>query len=234
MKIKIEIDGKTLYVKKPGYKELTDAKMYSAKIFNQARLQGAMLKSQLFDYMREQKLWDDNKQKQLDEAIYTIAINTKELAAGKNGKFKKLSDARKAAIDVKIARITHRQLLQEYTSLEGMTIDGIADQAHFDHLVFSCVYNEEGNRVFATLDDYFAEAGEPWARKCAQEISYFLYPDLDRDWEKKLPENQFLEKYGFVNADGDLVNKDGQLVDLDNKPIVIEKEPEFADFDNDM
>lgn len=225
MKSKVEVNGKTFYVKKPGYKELTDAKMHSAKIFNQARLSGAMMKSQLWDYMRTSNMWSEEKQKELDELNKIITENTNELQKGKNGKFKKLSEAKAAALQIKLARLKERYLLSEYTSLETMTLEGMTEQANFDYLVFSCTYKEDGTKAFDTLDSYFEVATEYWARKCAEELSVFVY-DLDKDWESKLPENIFLKKYNFVNDKFELIDNEGQSIT--EEPVV------FEEFDNDL
>lgn len=225
MKSKVEVNGQTFYVKKPGYKELTDAKMHSAKIFNQARLSGAMIKSQLWDYMRTSNMWSEEKQKELDELNKIITENTNELQKGKNGKFKKLSEAKAAALQIKLARLKERYLLSEYTSLEAMTLEGMTEQANFDYLVFSCTYKEDGTKAFDTLDSYFEVATEYWARKCAEELSVFVY-DLDKDWESKLPENIFLKKYNFVNDKFELIDNEGQSIT--EEPVV------FEEFDNDL
>lgn len=232
MKTKVEVDGKILFVKKPGYKELSEAKLYSAKMFNQARLNGAMLKKQLWDHMKTNGMWTDEQQTQLETLINFINDTTAELNKGKNGKFKKLSEVRQAAIDIRVARIKERLLLSEYTDLESLTIEGISDQAHFDALILHCVFNEDGTRTFSSLEDYFENAGKPWARACAEELSYFLYPNLSRDWEKNLPENKVLIKYNLVDKDLRLVNKDGQLVDRDYK--VVDENGNYIDADKNV
>lgn len=229
MKTKVEVNGKVLFVKKPGYKELSEAKLYSAKMFNQARINGAMLKKQLWDHMKKNGMWSDEQQTELETLINFISDTTTELEKGKRGKFKKLSDVRQAAIDIRIARIKERLLLSEYTDLESLTIEGISDQAHFDALISHCVYNEDGTKTFSSIDDYFEQASEDWARACAEELSYFLYPNLSRDWEKNLPENKVLVKYNLVDKDLRLINKDGKLVDKNYK--VIDENGNYIDND---
>lgn len=234
MKIKVEHEGQVYYVKKPGYKEISEAKMHSAKVFNQARLGGAMLKSQLWDHMRQTGLWTEEKQKELETLDNLIDSTLLDLKKGKNGKLKTLSDARKGALMVRVARMQKRMLMAEYSNLEGMTIDGLSDQAYFDSLVTSCVLNEEGTKVFSNIDDYFERSNEPWVSLCTEELGYLIYSGIDRNWEQHLPENQFLSKYGFVNSKLELINKEGQLVDFDMKPITKEPEPDFSEFDNDL
>ena len=42
---------------------------------------------------------------------------------------------------------------------------------------------------------------------------------VDKDFEKKLPENKFLSKFEYVNDDLSLVNKEGTTVDTEGRRI---------------
>ncbi len=243
MKVKVTHNGHDLYVKKPGYKELSEAKLHSAKVFNQARLSNAMMKSQLWDYMRNQGIWNDERQKELDEVVNFINNTVKELNKGKNGKYKSLSEARQAAINIRLSRVLQRNLLSQYTELENLTIEGLSEQANFDYLMSVCIYDENGNRKLSSIEEYFDVAGEEIIKLCAVELSYFIYSGFDKNWESTLPENKFLAKYGFVDDQLRLIDKDGKLVNRDFKLVdemgdLIEKEEkpqeDFSEFDNDL
>jgi hypothetical protein len=244
MKVKVEYNGQVLYVKKPGYKELSEAKLHSARVFNQARISNAMMKAQLWDYMRVQGIWNDDRQKELDSIVTFINESVTELDKGKNGKYKTLSDARKVALDIRVARVVQRNLLSQYTELEGLTIEGLSEQANFDYLMSLCIYNEDGSRKFSTVEEYFETSGDDIIRLCANELSYFVYNNLDKNWESKLPENKFLAKYKFVDDKLRLIDENGKFVNRDFKLVdeageLIEKEAEapkedFLEFDNDL
>lgn len=238
MKTKVTVGEKVFYVKKPGYRELSDGQLYAAKVFEKARKEEAILKSQLWDHLRKQGVWTDDKQKEVEDLAIKINEAVDELNKGKRGKFKKLTEAREAAIDIKVWRRQQTNLLADYKELEGYTIEGLADQGRFDFLVSVCVYNETGEKIFKSVDEYFDQSGEDWAKKCAEELSYLLYPNLDRNWAENLPENKFLLKYKFVDEKLRLVDQEGNLVDrkfhrIDEEGRYIDKDGNFVNLSGD-
>lgn len=232
MRIKI---AENVYVRKPNHQELSDAQLHASKIFNEARKSGAVLRVKLDDYMREQGVWDDHKVELLGELTKNIVETVTELEKGKSGKYKKLSEARQAAINVRIWRAQQVRLLSQNRELDAYTVEGQAENARFDYLIIHCVVNEENEPIFKSLEDYNERGGEDWARKAAEELSFIVNGEVDKDWESKLPENIFLLKYGFVNNDLSLVDKDGNLVDREFNKLEVEVvEPVYEEFDDDL
>ena len=91
----------------------------------------------------------------------------------------------------------------------------------------SCTYNENGEKVYNSLEDYDQNSDDEIAFAAASAMAQMLY-SLDKNFELSLPENQFLKKHHFTNDDGSLVNNQGELVDLDGRRI-----NEFGHFLND-
>ena len=54
----VEFDGKVYFVKKPTYKNITEAQLYSSRVFNEALRNGAYLRPKLDDEMKKQGLWN--------------------------------------------------------------------------------------------------------------------------------------------------------------------------------
>lgn len=210
--MEIEYDGQKFEIVKPTQKQNVEAQMNASKEFNKARTNGAVLRDALDTYLREQGVWNDEKQKELIKLTTELDETIVELKKGKSGKYKKMSEARKAAIRVRQLRYAQSQLLSESRKLDNYTAESLAEQGRFDYLCSVCI-KRNGERAFSSLEDYLNQATEPWVIKCATEFSYLLYPGLDRNWEDKLPENRFLKKYNMVNEEGSLINKDGHLVD---------------------
>lgn len=230
--MEVVVDDKKYIIKKPSYKDLTDAQIHAGKVFNQAREGKCVLRDNLSKYLRDEGLWSEEKDTEL--LTITLKINNiiTELKKGQNGKYKKMSEARKAAIETRILRADQLALLHEQKKLDAFTAEAQAENARFDYLVYHCILDEAGNKVFSSMDDYIEKAGEPWAKKCAEELTYFLYPNIDRDWETKFPENRFLKKHGMVDAQGRLVNKGGHLVDQEFR--LINEDGEWVDAEGNL
>src|SRR6056297_2386714 len=88
----------TVYVTRPTKEDNSDAQIVASKVFKKAVMEGALLKQSLDNILREQGLWDDNKQQELDEINEKIEKNLLKLKKGGI----KLSEARDLAIDVRV------------------------------------------------------------------------------------------------------------------------------------
>lgn len=227
--------GETAYfVKTPTARDQAEAQVHCSKVFNQARTNGSVLRAKLNDYLIEQNLWTEEKQKRLVEVMTKMQDLIAELEKGKNGKYSKLSEARKAALDIRVLRNEYTQLLMESRALDQYTVEGQCENAKFDFLCSVCILDANQQRIFKDVYDYLDHADEDNIVKCATELSYLTNPELDREWYANLPENKFLKKYHFVNENLELVNKDGQLVDYDLNPIKEPEKVEFEEFENDV
>lgn len=243
---------KVVVVKKPTHAQLTDAQFYSASVFNKAKDAGVCLRTKLDEYLREQGLWGDKEQKQVEDLTKKLEKNIRLLRNGKykDGKKLKLSEARKLAVDIRQDRLSLNFILAKRREHDAYTVEGQAENARFDYLVSACTYDEEGNRVFTDIEDYYEKQEEQYAIDAASKLAAISF-NIEEDWTKKLPENEFLIKYKFVdenlryinkdgkfvNAEGELVDEfgrriteDGRLLDLSNDPIdEIDGEAEFED-----
>jgi hypothetical protein len=230
---KIEVKGvdtsgveKTVYVVRPDYKTLNKATIIQAAAFREASEAGLYLRDQLNEKMIATGMWDDNRQKQLDKLDEAIEENRKKLKNG--GGVLKKSEGRELAILIR-AQVRAKLLLDRARrKLDSLTADAIAENTKFDFLVSACVKDEEGKNVFNSVDEYKENATEEWAAKAASVLASMLY-DFDPDWEKKLPENQFLVKYKFVDENLTLVNDNGQKVTIDG--FVINDDGTYTDND---
>jgi hypothetical protein len=201
----------TVLVKKPNRKDLNDSQIAYNKAWRKSLEEKAILRQKLNDYLVEQGVWNDAKQKQYDD--YIKKINERELLLKKGGI--PLKKAKSIALELKRLRLEFRELISERTSYDNNTAEGTADNARFDYLVSVCVLDPSNKQpVFKDLDDYNERGSEDWAVKAASELANFLY-NLDPNYEKSLPENSFLSKFKFTNEDGKLVNKDGHLISIE-------------------
>ena len=206
---------------KPTIEHMNEAQAVYNKAFRQAIENKAFVKAKIADIMRDQGIWTDENQKDYDKLKEQLADAELKLAKGGI----RFSEARKIAIDMRRYRIRIRNLINEKTTLESLTAEAQAEQAKFNCLVALCtVYNstdeehQAGDRVFSDTEDYLEKATTPIGQEAATHFGLMHY-GLQTDFEKKLPENEFLLKYGFANEDLRLVNKEGKFVDVEGREI---------------
>ena len=224
------VDGDvTVLVKKPSKRDKDQAQIVYSKSWRKALEDGLITRAKLNDYLKEQGIWSDAKQKEYEKFINEISNRESSLKKGGIT----LRDAKKAAIELRRLRNDFRDLIAERTAQDGNTAEGYAENAKFDFLVRTCTLNPTTKApIFTSEDDYDERGSETWAVKAASELANMLY-DIDPNYEKNLPENEFLDKYKFTNAEGKLVNKQGHLIAIDEDGVerLIDNEGYFIEYD---
>jgi len=221
MKNKVEVksvdsDGKevVVYVVRPNNERNREAQKISNLAFKEAIESGALLRQRIDDYMEEQGLWNDEKEKKLESLNKKMNNGIDKLKKGGITKKK----GREIALQIKLDRMERTRMMAGRTRLDEFSVEGQAENARFDCLVSLCVLNEEGEHFFESLEDYHSKNTEPFAIEAASVLGDMAY-GLDKNWENKLPENQFLTKYNFINEDLMLINEKGELVSRSGKLI---------------
>jgi CRISPR/Cas system CMR subunit Cmr4 (Cas7 group RAMP superfamily) len=205
------------------------------RAFSAAVHSGALLRSALQNHMREQNVWNDEKEEQYTKLVSRINENADKLARGGI----KLSDARTVAIDSRSAREELRELITERSMLDSNTAEGQAENARFNFIVAEVTVNDStGDRYFKNLDDYLSQSSSELAVESATRLGRHMY-GLDPDYEKGLPENKFLVKWKFADEELRLVNKEGKLVDSEGRRInkdgrLVNDDDELVDVDGNL
>ena len=130
----------------------------------------------------------------------------------------KVSRAKEIAFEMRVKRVELRNLLSEKIELEGNTAESLSDNAKFDYLVANCTFYENGKNVYNSLEEYNSKSEDPVAFTAAATLAELMYA-LDKNYEEKLPENQFLIRANLVDEDLSLVDKDGNKVDTKGNRI---------------
>lgn len=209
-------------------------KVYN-QAFSDAVKSGSIVRARLDDLLKEQGLWDDNKQREFVTIQTKLAHNEQLLAKGGIS----IKQARSVAIDMKRLREQMRDLIAVKTELDTHTAEGQADNARFNYLVSVCVvYKDNKQQYFKSYEDYLNRAVTPVAILGAQKLASIMY-GLDSDFEKKLPENKFLITYKLVNEDLEYVDSKGRPVDeegrlIDENGRFINEEGKFVDKDGNL
>jgi hypothetical protein len=207
-----------IIVKRPTNTLLSQAQRLSAKVWTECVRDKIMTKKELEKFMKEQDIWNADKDLEQKKIIEDINRLERELyVSGKNGKLR-ASEGKNIAIEMRKKRIELRELIAEKMSLEQNTAEALSDNSKFDFLVANCTYYDDGQKVYNNMDDYTANSDNEIAFAAATALAQMMYA-IDKDFEAKLPENKFLKMFNFVDSDLSLVNSEGQRVDTENRRI---------------
>jgi len=215
--IEVEIAGKKteLAVVRPNAKQRQEGLKYYNKAFREALESGAILRPKIESVMREQKLWDDNKENSLRQLQNKIAENEKKLKSGGI----KLSEAREVALALRKHRSEIRVLTSEKINLDNNSAEAQADNAQFNYYVSACtVYGDSGKPYFKSYEEYMSKDDDPVVAKAASAMAQIIY-NLEEDYDKKLPENEFLVKFKFADQGLHLINKQGKKIDAEGRLV---------------
>mgnify|MGYP003148816802 FL=1 len=208
----------TIVVRKPTNKVNTDAQRVAAKVWTDCLRDGIMTKKELNVIMKANGMWDKAKEKEQEAIVQALQDLEKELYLGKKGSKMKVSRAKEIAFEMRVKRGELRSLLAEKIELEGNTAESLSDNAKFDYLVANCTFYEDGKNVYNSLEEYNSKSEDPVAFTAASTLAELMYA-LDKNYEEKLPENQFLIRANLVDEDLSLVDKDGNKVDTKGNRI---------------
>lgn len=212
---KFEHEGKKYEVRKPNAKDLKAAENVKLSAFHSALKAGAIIRDKLNDYLKDQGVWDDEKQTELVGLQNNLLENEKKLAQGGI----RLQEAKKLAIQMRMDRLKMFQLISPTNKYDENTADAKADDAYFDYLLSAClVYDDTKKLYFKNLDDYLERHDDPVALKAANILAREM-SSFDENFEANLPENKFLVEFNMVDSELRLIDADGDYVDIDGNKI---------------
>lgn len=256
----VNINGQEIsfYVIRPTNETLRNADRFRTKVWTQCRADKIPTKKKLAKMMVEDGDWSKEKEQREAEITMDIVRLEKELYRGgdKKGRKKpKLSEGRDLAIKIRQLRIELRDLIADRLALEENSAENLADNARFDYLVAHSTFYSDTRKVYKDFDDYNSRSADELAFAAAQILAEMVY-NIDAGFEKNLPENVFLSKYGLVNEElslidpntgnlidvegnridkeGYLLDDDGNRVDKDGNKIAQDGNYEMVEYDNDI
>jgi hypothetical protein len=222
-KVTINNEEKEFVVRTPSLNDQREAQKIYNQAFTDAIKSKSVVRARLDDLLKDQGLWDDEKQAKFTSLQRELLEGEKRLAKGGFS----LNEAKDLAIKMKSIRDDIRDLISVRTSLDNHSAEGQADNARFNYLVSVCVISEETKQpYFKDMEDYLSRATDPVGITGAQTLANMLY-GLDNDYESNLPENKFLRKYKFVDDKLRLIDKKGRLIDEDGR--LVDEEGRFID-----
>ena len=208
---KFEYKDKQYLIKELTADQTIEAQRVYTKEFKKAVENGAILKQSLEEHMRDQGLWDDEMAEKYTDLVKQSADLEYKI---KSGAYKKASELRDKAFELKKIRNELTALLSVRNSMDSVTAEGLADNERFFYLVSVCVYDYLTQKpVFSSLQDYKDQADSELAVKCASEYANVAY-GLDENYQDAFVENKLLKRLNLLNDKGQLINRKGQRVDI--------------------
>lgn len=224
-KIDFKVEDKDYYIVKPSSRQEKDGMIMFARSLTKYVKDGIFSQEKLDSYLREQGVWDDEKQKEMEEIAKFVKEGADKLASGGIKK----SEARKLAIEMRGKRFQFMQLTLEKTQLENFTVEALADADRTDFYISCCTKNSDGSKVFKDFDDYQDKKDTELGKSAALNFAK-LHNGYNEDFAHEFVENKFLKEYGFVNDKLELVNEEGKYVDVDGNVVEEPQKVEFKEF----
>lgn len=234
-KLDFVADGIGFLVKKPNASQTNESQKCYNKAFGEALKSGAVLRAALDRYLRQQGVWDDSKENEFNKLNVKIRNAITLLLKGNIP----ISDGKKIALEIKELRLKTRTLNSARLDSDVSTAEGQSEQSRLNYLCSTCIYDKNSEQsYFKDYDDFINRIDEKGVTEAVGKFVSLLY-DFDDNFEKQLPENQFLRKYKFVNDDLHLINEDGKLVDDDDRLVndkgrYIDEEDRYVDLDGNI
>jgi hypothetical protein len=220
---------------KPTGDQLTRAKLEKNKAFSKLiRDKDVLLRSEIQKAAKDRGLWDEDKQKELDEIREQIIDGEAQLSRGGktlDGKPFSRKEAKDLSMKMMELRSGFLRLNSTLSEFDQYTCEAAAEDAEFDYLCSVCILDDEDKAVFKDLADYKLRRDEEEVEKAAAELAK-ITTNYDPSWYDKLPEVAFLLKYKFINDDYRLINDDGHLVDSEGK--LINEDGRFINEQNEL
>jgi hypothetical protein len=208
--VKFEVKDKRYFIAKMDSRDLINGRKVYTKSFKKAVEDGAILKRSLDEHMRKQGLWDDEKQEEYTDLIRKSADLEYKI---KSGQFKKASQLKEKALELKKLRQRTSEIMSVRNSMDSITAEGQADNDQFNYFVSVSVYDYLTQKpVFSSLEDYEASSDSDLAVACAKQFASYYY-ELEENYQDSFLENKLLKKLNLISEDGFLVNSGGQRVD---------------------
>lgn len=214
-------DEVVCFVKRPSPKETTEAKIYAnilaSRLLNTRDINGkpaVILRSQVDEHLRSLGIWSESDEVKIKELSNDISKKERQLASGGSLGTTK-NQAKEIAREIIKLRDEQTEIFNKRRELDRLTLESQTEQANFDSLLASCLQDEEGNRIFSTVEAYQEKVNEPFAYDAAVELSKVVFNSTE-DYRKSLPEYKFLVKYGFMDEKYRWIDKEGNFVDPDS------------------
>lgn len=207
------------FIKKPTPAINSQAKIHSnifaSTLLNTKDVNGrpsVLLRSMADQHLKNLGIWTDSDEQKVKDIYKSISERERLLAAGGSKGITK-SKAKTICKEIITLRDDLTEIISKRRELDRLTLESQVEQANFDFLISMCVLDEEGVRLFSSVEDYQEKVGQPWVYAAASKLSEIVFGSNEEDPRKDLVEYKTLIKLGFMNDTYEWVNSDGHRID---------------------
>jgi hypothetical protein len=223
-----ELNGKSYKVIEPTINIDSAAKKIYMSEYNKALKNDSVPRDRLDEKLKELGLLSQEDYDRMDKLRNEIDELIKPLKTGGI----KLKEMKERAEKAQLLRLQLYSLISYRTKYDDLTAESVAEDARFNFLVYSCLLDDSGKKVFNSYQDWESCTDNELLEKAASNMIDILYPERGNVF-LSLPENEFLVKYGFYNKDLTPVNAVKEeafkpFLDDEDKPIEVPVEQPVA------
>lgn len=226
-----------LYVMDPTPKQLADAKKVYGRTWREFAEEGVPVKATIERIARDQGIWDDEKEKEL-QGIQKQILEIERKLKGGGSFYGSVEEAKDDAIAMRRLRNKMYESLIEKSALDNNSAESQAENVRIAFLISTCTYSSVTKLpYFKSLDDYYARSSEKAALDATNKFLLEVNK-VNLNFEHDLPENKFLRDYGFMDEAGRLII-DGHFVDdegrrVDENGRFIDDDGQFVDINGNL
>lgn len=209
-----------LAIRKPQYEDFEEAdRVYAGTVARLVRGsvgKKLLLRQELDTFLREAKVWTQDDEKHVRTLQEEVDSLLKQVANGG----RRVSEGRELCIKVMDKRKDIVRIMQKRQVFDDATIESNAENDKNDYIVYICtVYSDSGKNYWNSLEDMKNDKLSDAYRKASVAALEFIF-NYNPEFEKRLPENRWLKKYGFIDDNLNYVDrKTGEKVDRFGKPV---------------
>lgn len=175
-----------------------------------------LLRSDVDKFLRANGVWTEEDENTVNQLRQEIEVTLAKISKGGM----KRSEGRQLALDITDKRREIVRLMSKRQVFDDVTIESMAENEKVDYLIYSCtVYADSGANYWDSFEDMKNDKLSDAYRKASLIVAESVY-NIDPNFERNLPENKWLHKYGYVDQELNYVDpKTGEKVNRDGKPV---------------
>jgi len=206
-------------------------RVYAAKVATLVRdsvHKKLLTRRELETFLKEQGIWTDKDRLVVKE--YQDDITTLLTKLRKGGI--KLSEVRQICLEIADKRRDMVKVLNKRQIFDDTTIEALAESDRNDYLIYISTVYSDGKNYWQSFEDMKNDKLSNAYRRASVVVYETIY-GVNPEFEKSLPENKLLLKYGFIDKDLNYTDrKTGGFVDREGKPIEQLQKEAAVQYDN--
>jgi hypothetical protein len=227
------VGDKTLKVIRVTPEIRMESQKYFAKALNEAMENGILLRAEMEEHLANRGLLDsvadEAKAAQIRKAIKDLEIQLRQ--GIQDGRRMTKEEGKKIALQIREERAKLREIGTTVSNLLSNTAESYANNEQMQYFLYACTVDaKSGQRYWPTYESFKADTdSEAYAKSTGEFLS--MMTGVDKDYERKLYEHQWLIKMKFMNEDLQLIDDQGRLVDSEGR--LINKDGRFINANGD-